>query len=328
MRVRLSAAIVSDESALSLLDDILRFFEAGRHQWVIDDIEGIERSTWVEQAGRRQSTRILDLLRKVATEAAYGDTTHTIEIEIGTGEGRVTPSMARDAMARPAYLIVENATSDGRFLRALIHAYDNPRLRTAVEAQWLEIDQAGGVGEVPKRVHALIHDRAADRRRIQALVDSDRRNPKDDSDTVKRMRMLEQEHGVVVHILHKRDSENYLPLDALAHHKHEADRFQKTYKAFSRLSPHQQDHFDMKSGFKASPNGEVTLHTDQVELFAGIRGSVLRDLVGGFGNDCGCWFEDDGGKVPRYIDRTTLEARCSTKPGELPAILAKLEEIL
>lgn len=328
MRVRLSAEVVSDEGALTLLDDLLRFFETGRHQWVIDDIEGIERSQWVAQAGDRQSTRILELMQKAVTEAAYGKTVHTLEIEIGTGDGHVTPSMAWNTMSRPAYLVVENATSDGRFLRALIRAYDHPRLETAVREQWLEIDQAGGVGEIRKRVHALVRERSADHRRIQALVDSDRLYPGHDSDTVRSMRDLEREHAIIVHILHKRDSENYLPLDTLTHHKHETSRFHKTYRAFCRLSPEQQDHFDMKYGFKPGAQGDVEPHPDQSKLFAGLRRSVLRDLVGGFGSDCGCWFEDSDGKPPRHIDRTTLEARCLTKPGELPAILMKIEEML
>ena len=106
---------------------------------------------------------------------------------------------------------------------------------------------------------------------------------------------MEQERSITVHVLHKRDSENYLPLDAIAHAKHGHKRFQQAYKAFCQLSPQEQDHFDMKKGF---------------------------------GADCGRWFVSKDGKVPYYIDRSTLEARCSTKPGELPAILSKIEEML
>ena len=295
MKVRLSPEVVSDASALSLLDDILRFFETGRHEWVVDDIEVIERSQWVEQASERHGRRILDLLQKTVTEAVYGGSTPTIELEIGTGDGRVEPSHAWDAMSQPAYLVVENATSDGRFLRAVIHAYGYTLLETALSERWLEIDQAGGVGEITKRVGALVHERSADRRRVQALVDSDRRHPGHESDTVRSMRALEQERSITVHVLHKRDSENYLPLDAIAHAKHGHKRFQQAYKAFCQLSPQEQDHFDMKKGF---------------------------------GADCGRWFVSKDGKVPYYIDRSTLEARCSTKPGELPAILSKIEEAL
>jgi hypothetical protein len=328
MKVRLSAEVVSDADSLALLDDILRFFEVGRHEWVIDDIECIERSGWVTQAGERHRARILELLRKTATDAAYGEGTPFIEIEIGTGDGHVLPSTAWDVMNHPAHLVVENATSDGRFLRALIHAYGHPLLETALRERWLMLDQAGGAGEIPKRIGTLLREQSSDRRRIQALVDSDRLHPEDESDTVLAMRALEQEHAVVVHVLHKRDTENYLPLDAIAHVKYEHRRFRTVYEAFCQLSPEQQDHFDMKSGFDSSTKGDVALLPAQASLFAGLRQTVLRALAGGFGRSCGCWFETSDGRVPHYITRATLEARCSTKPGELAAILAKIEAML
>jgi len=331
MKVRLTAEVVSDDDALIHLYDILRFFESGRHHWIVDDIDAIERSKWVEKAGEPQAARILDLLRKTVTDAAYAAPTSTIEIEIGVEDGQLPPSSAHDVMSKPAYFIVEDATSDGRFVRALIHAYDNLRLELAIRERWLEIDHAGGKGQIPKRVHALIHERSADRKRIQALADSDRLYPGHESDTVRSMQALEREQAITVHVLHKRDSENYLPLDALAHHRRETSRFHRTYKAFCRLTPEQQDHFDMKSGFKIGPKGDAEPHPAQAELFDGVRPSVLRDLVGGFGEDCGCWFEDPQGtqgKTPHYVARATLEARCTTKPGELPAILARIEEML
>jgi hypothetical protein len=328
MKVRLSAEVVSDDDALLHLYDILRFFESGRHQWIVDDVDAIERSQWVEKAGALQGGRILELLRKAVTDAAYGEAMSSVEIEIGAGDGRIPPAVACNAMGKPAYLVVENATSDGRFLRALIHAYDNPRLRTALAEQWLEIDQAGGVGEIAKRVYALIHERSSDRRRIQALVDSDRLRADHDSPTMKTMRALQEEHGVFVHILHKRDSENYLPLDAIAHFKHESKRFRKTYNAFCQLSSQQQDHFDMKKGFARDGSGTAQIDPEQVDLFGGLRRAVLDDLVGGFGPSCGCWFEDREDEIPYYITRSALEARCSTKPGELPVILAKVEAML
>lgn len=328
MKVRLSTAVVSDAGSLALLDDILRFFETGRHQWVIDDIEAIEHSQWVERAGERHGARILELLQKTATDAAYGAPRPTIEIVIGIEAGHVPPSAAWDVMSRPAYLVVENTTSDGRFLRAMIHAYDYSSLEVALRERWLELDQAGGAGEIPKRVAALLRKPFADRRRLQALVDSDRLYPDHDSPTVQAMRALEQEHAIVVHILHKRDTENYLPLDAIAHFKHENRRFHRAYEAFCRLRPEQQDHFDMKSGFEANIEGEVSAPTGQASLFAGLRQPVMRSLVGGFGRGCGCWFETSDDRVPHYITRSTLEARCSTKPGELPAILARVEAML
>jgi hypothetical protein len=89
-----------------------------------------------------------------------------------------------------------------------------------------------------------------------------------------------------------------------------------------------KDHLDMKSGFKPRANDGVELHAEQASLFANVRPQVLRQLVGGFGANCGAWFADEDGNVPHYIDRATLEARCSTKPGELPAILTRIEEML
>lgn len=310
MRVRIEPDVYEDPTAWEALDRLVHLFGTGRHRWDVDDPVAVEESAWLgDIRGSSREQRVLEVLQKSVRALAdpLPDRCHTLVCVVGASG--LSAQDAADVLEQPAVLVVENEQSDGRFLYALIEAYDRVGLLEALEQRWLELDHAGGYGQMASRVERRL-ERTRNPGRIQVLADSDRLYPGHQSQTVTKVERIAMDLGVVVHILEKRDSENYLPLVAL-----QRARQQKVYRAFSqRLSDVQRDHYDMKKGFGGA------LPTAQAALFQDLPSSVVTDLTGGFGPSVGQLWEP----YPAGL-RQGIDARCRATPGELPGILDLLE---
>ena len=346
MRVSIDMSVLDDPTSFDLLDDIARLLQTGQHQWAIDetDVEAIESCAWLmtepeSRAGRRHR----ELFEKTAKQAIeHGGAAlqelrstdpspraHSISVVIGSSDG-VEPKEARSLLQRPAYLLVEDDESDRRFLLCLIIAFEREELLTALDNGWLEVVHCGGKGGMHKRAERLLDVPGVMPARLRVLLDSDRLFPGHDSDAMEIARRLEG-LGLSVHVLHKRESENYLPFAVL-----ELVRQAKAYRTFrDRLTPEQQDHFDMKKGFGRSRSsasrgrarqGEPVVPELQSALFGSVPKGVLSNLVGGFGGGCGKLF----GRPE--ITREGLEARCrhgnDDDKTELLGLLLDLEMML
>ncbi|NJK31150.1 MAG: hypothetical protein HC927_01355 [Deltaproteobacteria bacterium] len=192
----------------------------------------------------------------------------------------------------------------------------------ALERKWLKIEHAGGGGNIRKKAEECIAG-AVDKGRVQALSDSDRLHPDHESTTIRTMRKIASELGIRVHILHKRDSENYLPHEGVDHYGRKT-----VYRAFRQLNEQQKDYYDMKSGFRRKSDGTLEIPAEQEQIYADVPRAVLEKLAGGFGDRQNMLFQGVDGKVPHYITKTQIEARCVTKPEELTSILDAVERML
>ncbi|NJL27631.1 MAG: hypothetical protein HC897_06885 [Thermoanaerobaculia bacterium] len=118
----------------------------------------------------------------------------------------------------------------------------------------IEIDSAGGSGEIPARVRRAVSDAAQAQRPVRhfVLMDSDRRWPTDnDAAIAKPMSNAIEEcekHAVPIHVWRKRSAENYIP-DSVLVAVRDASESQKNiarFDALLRRSQEQRDHLPIK----------------------------------------------------------------------------------
>ena len=118
-------------------------------------------------------------------------------------------------------------------------------------------------------------------------------------------------------VLHKRESENYIPVDGLGEranvpaHRVGSTRHAPLRRAFLNLMQEQRDHYDMKTGFKKGSHGEAVIPESQRELFGEVPQGQLSNLCGGFGDEIWRRFAE------RDYNSDEFEAICTTCPGEL-----------
>ena len=177
---------------------------------------------------------------------------------------------AVDLASRPFRILLENAASDGLFLRAMLTPDERAWFDKLVKREWLLLETTGGVTELKKRVDWALEEESR-LLRIAALFDGDaveppRTNPESKKDF--RARLHPNSRAVLDacelarfgdsaafphHVTRRRSIENYIPVSALERwvkrvDSHEREAAKKRVRALnSFLHKHW---FNMKEGHR------------------------------------------------------------------------------
>lgn len=186
----------------------------------------------------------------------------------------------------PAEIIVEHATNDGRFIRAIEKTFDPDigfeKLRSD---NIVHIDGASGSGD-RSRIEDYLenHHQKVKFLHCCVIVDGDKRYPDDDrklKQQEKRIKLY-QELGVPYHVWEKRAMENYMPDEVF---KTNRLKWGKLWvDAFLSLSPTQRDHYDISGGFSKDlrpdqPQNHTGLPSGMNTLFDGVSPENFRRLM-------------------------------------------------
>lgn len=330
MNVLVADALFQRPEAFDALDEIVRWVELGKHEWV-GRSPAVFGSAWLADPGRA-TPRNTDMMKKMyrATTAPANLHRLTVVVQaVDASPNALCPERARDCLEAPLFVIVENEISDGAFLRAIAVAYGKTSILDALDRGFCVLDHAGGKGEVKKRIAACrgkpnqrTGKRLGDLARMFVLVDSDRLVPASDPGELTPLIEVIAAANVRLHVLHKRDSENYLPVDVLPNGK----KTRRVRQAFLRLRAELRDVYDMKKGFTWK-DGRPEVPPEQQQLFSNLsRPADLKELCGGFGKEVGALFIKDEHKA--HMTEEAFEAVCQTKPRELPELLEAIDALL
>lgn len=294
MRVQIDPSLFEARNAFRQLDKIFGYFEDDQHQWDVGPDDSVFGSAWLQEQSRTTAT-IREWLEKLYTHGGWTEP-HTLVLFVAPGEAKldragqtVGVDHVHRVLARPAYVVVENEFSDGRFLTCVLRAYGAwDRLANLFEHRRVEWKHAGGSGEMKPIIEQLLADEAVVPQRIMVLRDSDRDStgiPPAKQTEINRLREICDPALIRLHVLHKRDSENYLPM---------------------RLLPKKKLQLPMKDGRRYD------------ELDQDARDVV--DMKQRFGKEIGKRFCET-------IHREEFEAVCQTCPRELPALIQKVLDL-
>lgn len=330
MRVLFALDALNDNRSWKDLDRIVDVLfdedhpDDERHLWEIDDIDALLGSAWLDppEHWRSQNTReIAERTTLAMATVPRGRRMHSLKVVVtNTSDAedsslQLAPRRALEVLREPLHVVVENNQSDGAFVETMARVFGHRDLLLALARRWCVFMHAGGSGELHKRVEERLGANVLPQR-ICVITDGDRLSPSVEVDP--RAAALQQScraSGVACFVLHKRDSENYLPVEILALHE-ASDRL----TTFCRLTQAQRDHFDMKKGFRDRPADDPAYG----DLYANLGERRRAALADGFGKNIGELFKN------KRLDfrRDHVERTCATADGELPALLDALERML
>jgi hypothetical protein len=289
--------------------DLLSVFQLGaqRRHWVQTDplypMPGSALERWLESLSNEDIQSEVKMALKIGLEQDARSRSADISIRIGryphprwTSSPPLLPlDQALRFLQKPLRLLVENRHNDGAFIRAVAPSSVRKELEKALENDWIEIEHGGGA-DMKKRLEMVTPQEAM---RLWALSDSDAREPGHPSSFQETLRKLCQQQGVAHHLLQRRASENYLPVQALeawvysGAKSHQSAR-RNTVKTFARLRPEQRHHYNMKEGFAGDRPAIPSLFDDcanHPHLQSGFGGNIASRFHDPMQED---WLRKDG----------------------------------
>jgi hypothetical protein len=299
------------EPAVGFMDLLIK----GRHLWDVDPASEERAALFFAKHSPLRAPVYRQIMQKGFAAATL----------VGSSRPRgahITSGNVHDAVSdltQPAVVIVENATSDGLFIRAVFQAFQRGELLAAIEQSWLVVRQSGGGGEFTK----VASDTAEQFRvvvRVCGFLDSDRLIPGSRTQAHDKAEEA-REIGIDVHVLELREAENYIPPSVLRGDD-STTRRRQTAEAFAQLTPEQRGHFDMKRGFK-NKKGETAIPPEQQTLYASLGDELVEELADGF-----------GGGILRWLagaEDLTAEDFAEVGPGvvdEIRELIRMIDEVI
>lgn len=224
---------------------------------------------------------------------------------------RCDPASLADYLSQKTVLIVENAVSDGQFVKMVLRRIA-PDVERFISAQ-VDIRTGGGISNIPRELDLLApsHLRtvpAGMPPRFIVLVDSDRTGPDHKSRDARVAIREAEKHGVCIHVLAKRSIENYIP-DAELEELFGGGPKGELLAAILALDPVHRDYFPMKYGLSQNTDAGPGLapYPSTIPRNIGLGDFVVRVLSKGM----------------RYSSRQQIEARDHT--GDLKEFATLLE---
>ncbi|WP_335986120.1 hypothetical protein [Glycomyces sp. MUSA5-2] len=279
MLIELDPAVYTFEHHDSVVA-MLVLFKRQWHDWAIHPMDV---AAFTEFLRETQQGLVSDTNRLFAENCAKNYLAYDKRAPTRLGGARLAEGV--EELGRPAAVIVENAESDGCFLRAVATVLDS-EVREAFEKGRIALVHGGGVGDACKQARKVCEELPRFNRALLVL-DSDRWVPGSESKHEKKAREL-RKAGVKVHVLLLREAENYVPNRVFVAIPRQRGRETTHLDSLKTLSHAQRGHLDMKNGLKST--GDTASY--QRELYEDLPDFHRRRLVGGFGDRILHYFED------------------------------------
>ncbi|MDJ0839052.1 MAG: hypothetical protein QNK37_21215 [Acidobacteriota bacterium] len=281
MRVVFDQSALNDRSGFLFLDSIFDLMDRGRHFWVVEEESALKESEWYRQNSSWRRAAIENLMKESPGPSLNKGKLHRRTLVVTQTPIRdleLTPAFALKYLSAPFRLVVENAKTDGNFLRLVFKKLAG-KLADKLLNDHLSIEQAGGKGEIIKRLDQLFVDFDAPPR-LMAMADSDALIPGQQDSKADQIVNHCQAKNIACHILNKRDVENYVTEPILKIWATEKNRM-AVLDGFQVLTKDQRDVYDMKNGFLHKGNFRIL--EEQEQLYESLAESVIDALKPGFG---------------------------------------------
>jgi len=178
--------------------DLLRLLATardGRHRFEVREEVEENWQRWRDGLDADTAAVVVDALEWSTLENALRPSGVVVSVaareQSAWSKLELTLADAVDLASRPFRVFVENAASDGRFVRAMLTTEERAWFDHIVEREWLLLQTAGGVTELEKCVRWATHEPSR-RLRAAALFDGDaveepRSQPEADADFLARL---------------------------------------------------------------------------------------------------------------------------------------------
>ena len=226
-------------------------------------------------------------------------------------------------------LILENDMNDGEFVNCLLKEFNekSKKIIHFKENNWFNYQNAGGATGVINTIQQKINH-FGNRKFLKCfvLVDSDLDYPQIENKKRKNLIDFCYNNNIPFHILHKREIENYLPLD-IFNEINPTSLFVRTY--IDRLDNNQRDFIDIENGINKSRKNLEKNKKEVFNFFSNLIENDFNNLRNGISSEFEN-FKRDYAKLFKKAKREGLLERTNhqTNPKELEEILEKITALL
>lgn len=258
--VLFTSALDGDDAVLDHLDRLVDRVADEVHRIEVQDADLLQGSAWYRSARQTRRKILTTALANPprARRASQGPHVKSVEVT-----DRESAALADKLAHTPLVVLVEDRETDGAFLEILVEELGWPALQELwkcaqeVTPRALEVDSAGGIGNIPSRIERAAEDAKREGRplRLFMLCDSDARWSGDSGHAprgVENARKVCSQRDVPHHVWKKRCAENYIPdavFEVLRADPRSGARIHRI-EALLRRSRPQRDYFPLKSGLK------------------------------------------------------------------------------
>ena len=339
MNVYLSTEIFQDTDNHEDLDHLIRLVTMGRHELILkteSEIQAILDSEWANGLRINTGSFFSMLIDQIYKRLAYEKPIEDIIVVNQDADETSKKYLLKNAMiylTQPVSIILENSHYDKFFLDALFKNFVNRsrKINRAVKGYYLEFVNAGGKNNIPHLINDYIKKyepltNSLYYLRSCVIIDSDKQYPTMITPNQNIVKVC-NDNNIPIHVLHKREVENYLPIEFAD----PADgNLTNYYNSYISLSEDQKDFIDLKEGFKNKGNLD-DFPVQVQELFENLAQGDFERLRDGF-------------KVPglnstqflcplfesKWVSQETLKHRCGSQPDpeELEHILELINSLL
>ena len=226
-------------------------------------------------------------------------------------------------------LILENDMNDGEFVNCLLKEFNekSKKIIHFKENNWFKYQNACGATGVINTIQQKINH-FGNRKFLKCfvLVDSDLDYPQIENKKRKNLIDFCYNNNIPFHILHKREIENYLPLD-IFNEINPTSLFVRTY--IDRLDNNQRDFIDIENGINKSRKNLEKNKKEVFNFFSNLIENDFNNLRNGISSEFEN-FKRDYAKLFKKAKREGLLERTNhqTNPKELEEILEKITALL
>ena len=228
-------------------------------------------------------------------------------------------------------IILENDKYDGCFLDCLLKEFKkkSKKINHFKDNNWLKYQNAGGATGIINTLQQKIkHLKNGKLLKCFVLVDSDLEFPSTNNPKRKDLEDFCIQNKIPIHILEKREIENYLPLDVFESINPQ-NPFISTFVS-NKLSNEQRDYIDIENGLvKKRKNWGNDYKKEVFQLFSNLNDINFENITKGLNSEFGNFKKDypqlfNKSSQLGLIDRTKHQ----NTPNELQEILEKISKLL
>jgi hypothetical protein len=268
MLVSIDLDVIDSERDFRNLDRLLFLFEEEQHEWYLENtVEEIMERGWSKQLSDRHQRILKEIVQKAYVRSANISNKEKGERKLVQIKADRESSLYYSLrfLDDPLHIVVENETSDSLFLNRLFQIYprDGSIIERARQLGFLTYYPAGGRNETIKTLRNLAKKKERPYSpRTFVFIDSDKKYPNQPPDeALTAIINYCDTNQIPLHILYKREIENYLPKEVFA--KRLPDALDFVFEELCNLSADQWDFFDLEKGFNNhQPTAEDPLFAD------------------------------------------------------------------
>jgi hypothetical protein len=226
-------------------------------------------------------------------------------------------------------IILENDKYDGYFIDCLRNNFKkkSKRITHFKENNWLQYQNGNGATGIINTLEQKINH-LGDRKILKCIVivDSDLEFPSKDNPKRKNLVEFCKNNKIPIHVLEKREIENYLPLD-IFENINPQNLFVHTF--INKLTDEQRDYIDIQNGLGRNRKNWGENKQDVLQLFSNLSDIEFTKIVKGIDSE----FNDFKKDFPLLFEKVTQQGllertQNQNNPNELQNILDKISTLL